>query len=101
MATKSLFDRPFTRRDAVRLGLYGLGMTAGFPRFLQHTALAPAAEDQSSVKAKSTGRILVVVELTGGNDGINTIIPFGFIWSISFSGTCGAAAVMSTRSKGA
>jgi hypothetical protein len=56
MATKSLFDRPFTRRDAVRLGLYGLGVTAGLPRFLQHSP-ALAAEDQSSAKAKSIGRI--------------------------------------------
>src|SRR5215471_6636319 len=77
MATKSFFDRQFTRRDAVRLGLYGLGVTAGLPRFFQHTASALAAEDQSDAKARVSNRILVVVELTGGNDGLNTIIPFG------------------------
>ncbi len=77
MATKSFFDRQFTRRDAVRLGLYGLGVTAGLPRFFQHAASALAAEDQASAQTRVSDRILVVVELTGGNDGLNTIIPFG------------------------
>src|SRR5215510_6442483 len=76
MATKSFFDRQFTRRDAVRLGLYGLGVTTGLPRFFQHTASYLAADEQSGAKAKVSSRNLVVVALTGGNDGLNTIIPF-------------------------
>lgn len=37
------------------------------------TKAAMAAEKQAS----SDGRILVVVQLSGGNDGLNTVIPFG------------------------
>jgi len=44
-------------------------------------ALAPTIPDFLAQMARSTepardGRILVVIELTGGNDGINTVVPF-------------------------
>ncbi len=49
-----------------------LGFGATVPAFLGKTALAaPAA---GTPGAKDT--ILVVVQLTGGNDGLNTVIPF-------------------------
>lgn len=76
MSIKSFFDRNLTRRDAVRLGLYGLGVTAGLPRFFSGTTTALAASDQNGAKAGAAERILVVVELSGGNDGLNTIVPF-------------------------
>lgn len=76
MSIPSFFDRSFTRRDAVRLGLYGLGVTAGLPRFFSGTTTALAAADQNGAKAGAAERILVVVELSGGNDGLNTIVPF-------------------------
>ncbi|HVK14444.1 MAG TPA: DUF1501 domain-containing protein [Gemmataceae bacterium] len=50
--------------------LVGLGATV--PTFLARTALA--APDAARPGAKDT--ILVVVQLTGGNDGLNTVIPF-------------------------
>ena len=75
MSTKSFFDRHFTRRDAMRLGLYGLGVTAGLPSLFRDMATALAAPEQSD--AKTGERILVVVELSGGNDGVNTLVPFG------------------------
>ncbi|HXG20817.1 MAG TPA: DUF1501 domain-containing protein [Methylomirabilota bacterium] len=75
MPTKSFFNRTFTRRDALRLGLYGLGVSVGLPAFFHNTATALAATDQNS--AKINERILVVVELSGGNDGLNTIVPYG------------------------
>lgn len=75
MSIQSLFHRHLTRRDAVRLGLYGLGVTAGLPTFFRNTATALAASEQSGAQAGE--RILVVVELSGGNDGVNTIVPFG------------------------
>lgn len=46
----------------------GLGM----PAFLRRAALAAPNADQPG--AKET--VLVVVQLTGGNDGLNTVIPF-------------------------
>jgi uncharacterized protein (DUF1501 family) len=75
MSRKSFLDRRVSRRDAMRLGLYGLGVTAGLPAFFRHTANALAADEQTGAHARE--RILVVVELSGGNDGVNTIIPFG------------------------
>jgi uncharacterized protein (DUF1501 family) len=62
-----------SRRDLLRLGLYGIGVSAAavpMPLFAQ----AAAALTGSS---KSDGRILVVLELSGGNDGLNTLIPYG------------------------
>ena len=48
-----------------------LGFGASVPAFLGRTALA--ADPAGKPGAKDT--ILVVVQLTGGNDGLNTVIP--------------------------
>src|SRR5687768_14530505 len=61
----------FTRRSFLKTsGLVALG--AGAPQFLTRTALA--APNAGKAGAKDT--VLAVVELTGGNDGLNTVIPF-------------------------
>src|SRR5947208_4170357 len=60
-----------TRRDFLKSsGLVAWGLTA--PIFLGRTA--HAAGRAGSPGTKDT--ILVVVQLTGGNDGLNTVIPF-------------------------
>ena len=60
-----------TRRDFLRTSTL-LGFGATVPTFLGRTALAaPGAEKPG---AKDT--VLVVVQLTGGNDGLNTVVPF-------------------------
>ena len=48
------------------------------PAILNRTwaALAAQALEGSSMEAYP-GRIMVVVELSGGNDGLNTVVPFG------------------------
>jgi len=60
------------RRDLLRAGFgsLALGASGDFARspFFAEAAAAPATQE---------GRILVVVELSGGNDGLNTVVPFG------------------------
>ena len=60
-----------TRRGFLARGLRGSSLIAlapTLPSFLARTAHAAPPEKD--------GRILVVLQLDGGNDGINTIVPF-------------------------
>lgn len=73
---------PYTRRDFLKQGalFVALGMTA--PTFLARTALAveagPEQSDGLQTVAGTKGRnVLVVVQLGGGNDGLNTVVPYG------------------------
>ncbi|AMV23382.1 hypothetical protein VT84_03165 [Gemmata sp. SH-PL17] len=60
-----------TRRDFLKTSsLIGFGSTV--PAFLGHTARSAPLADKAG--AKDT--VLVVVQLTGGNDGLNTVVPF-------------------------
>jgi uncharacterized protein (DUF1501 family) len=60
-----------TRRDFLAASTL-LGFGSSVPTFLGRTARA--ADPAGKPGAKDT--ILVVVQLTGGNDGLNTVIPF-------------------------
>ena len=67
-----------SRRDFLARGLYGIGVTAGMPLFLNRTSAALAAQALAGTSVeKHPNRILVVVELSGGNDGLNTVVPYG------------------------
>ena len=66
----------FHRRDFLSRTLGGTSLLAAgsvVPDFLARTARA--ADAQPAAKDKDT--ILVVVEMTGGNDGLNTVAPYG------------------------
>jgi uncharacterized protein (DUF1501 family) len=62
--------REFLKTSIATGSLVSLGLTV--PSFLSRTALAAPLADKPG--AKDT--ILVVVQLTGGNDGLNTVVPF-------------------------
>jgi uncharacterized protein (DUF1501 family) len=67
-----------SRRDLLRLGMYGIGVSAAavpMPLFAQ--AAAALSGQGSGSQTKPGGKILVVLELSGGNDGLNTLVPYG------------------------
>ncbi len=66
-----------TRREMIRLGLGSSALLAcgpTIPLFLARSANALADDRPAGPNAK--GRILVVVQLDGGNDGLNTVVPY-------------------------
>jgi uncharacterized protein (DUF1501 family) len=67
-----------SRREFLARGLYGIGVGAGLPLVLSRTSAALTAQAlQGTSIEKHSNRILVVIELSGGNDGLNTVVPFG------------------------
>jgi uncharacterized protein (DUF1501 family) len=58
------------RRDFLKTSLVSFGLTV--PGFVTRTGFAAPTSD----KAGGKETILVVVQLTGGNDGLNTVVPF-------------------------
>ena len=64
-----------TRRDFLKTGLLGGIAVGGFsPLFLNR--LAHAMPQDPSIRP-SPDRILVVLQFSGGNDGLSTVVPFG------------------------
>jgi uncharacterized protein (DUF1501 family) len=67
-----------SRRDFLVRGMYGIGVGAGLPLLLSRTSAALSAQALEGTSVEThRNRILVVVELSGGNDGLNTVVPFG------------------------
>ncbi|HLP85985.1 MAG TPA: DUF1501 domain-containing protein [Phycisphaerales bacterium] len=70
-------NHAFTRRSLIKHGLLMASASVAIPAFLDRSALAMGAMlgDLSSVPGVPDERVLVVVQLSGGNDGLNTVVP--------------------------
>ena len=65
-----------TRRDFLTGSFTLLSAASTLPIFLGHTAQALAQSQPATKKKNADERILVVVQLAGGNDGLNTVVPY-------------------------
>jgi uncharacterized protein (DUF1501 family) len=73
-------DSLSTRRAFLQNGLGLLAAATTVPAFLDRTVWAmdkPLAGSRVQKPSGKDGKILVVVQMSGGNDGLNTVIPFG------------------------
>lgn len=77
MASQS--PNAFTRREFLGSGLMLASAAVAVPSFIQSSASAMtrAMGGLSSAPGIPDDRILVVIQLGGGNDGLNTVVPFG------------------------
>jgi uncharacterized protein (DUF1501 family) len=69
-----------TRRVFLQKGLTLLAIAPTIPTFLDQTVMALNNPLDSSLTQQTSGKdgkILVVVQLSGGNDGLSTVIPYG------------------------
>jgi uncharacterized protein (DUF1501 family) len=68
-----------TRREFLRRTVLGSSLAWTVPAFLSNTFSALQAEAADSATQTATGKdatILVVLQMAGGNDGINTVVPY-------------------------
>lgn len=70
----------FSRRVFVRQGLVLASFASTLPHFLGESAMGMLGSEALAPGSRpgvNEDRILVVVQLSGGNDGLNTVIPYG------------------------
>ena len=63
-------DKTLDRRELLA-GMAGLSAMSMVPLAFAQAAQAAAAQ------AVASGKVLVILELSGGNDGLNTVVPYG------------------------
>jgi uncharacterized protein (DUF1501 family) len=69
-----------TRREFLRTTVLGGALTWTVPAFLANTFAAlqaQAANQNTQVATGRDGTILVMLQMAGGNDGLNTLVPVG------------------------
>jgi uncharacterized protein (DUF1501 family) len=64
---------PSTRREFIRFGTRGIGLLA-FSRFAPSFIVESVAAE--APRAEKDRTILVLIQLAGGNDGLNTVVPY-------------------------
>jgi uncharacterized protein (DUF1501 family) len=70
----------FSRRLFLQQGLGFISLAATAPLFIQRSVsgmMLPLGSMLASVPGVPEDHVLVVVQLGGGNDGLNTVVPFG------------------------
>lgn len=72
MSTHSRPSGPLTRRDAIRMSLGAFGLAALGPL---ERAVAAAPRPLAPLAPIASQKFLVVIELDGGNDGLNMVVP--------------------------
>src|SRR5215467_10518714 len=75
MASDTLRDCGISRRDLIRIGAGGVGF--GLFGGLGPVPYVFSKASEVAAAASDSGKILVVFEWFGGNDGLNTIVPYG------------------------
>lgn len=72
-------SKAFTRRAFLERGVMLASATVVAPGFVQGTALGLPSPSAflASLAGVPEDRVLVVVQLSGGNDGLNTVVPYG------------------------
>jgi uncharacterized protein (DUF1501 family) len=68
-----------TRREFLRTTVLGSALSWTLPAFLANTLSALQSEAADSATQITTGKdstILVVLQMAGGNDGLNTVVPY-------------------------
>jgi uncharacterized protein (DUF1501 family) len=74
MNKKNSTPKNLSRRKLIGTGLAGFGAMSS--SLIAPSALAKAA-NTIAAQAAANGKVLVVMELSGGNDGLNTVVPYG------------------------
>src|SRR3954463_7601032 len=68
-----------TRREFLRSTILTSALSWTVPAFLANTFAvlqAEAADSATQVTTGTDGNILVILQMAGGNDGLNTIVPY-------------------------
>ncbi len=65
-----------TRREILRRGFTLLSAAPTLPYFLSNTLEAFPVDADGGGRKRNDTRILVMVQLAGGNDGLNTVVPY-------------------------
>ena len=67
---------PFSRRSFMKRGTLMVAMGVTAPTFLTRTVEVMANTDEGCMTGPNSKRSLVVIQLGGGNDTLNTVVPY-------------------------